>query len=550
MSLTAAARGFVVFLLSVSVIQGQKGWGVTYTSTEICAVKGSTVEIHCSYRYPSRINGLDTKVEKASWFIDVKDGVYVDLKTDPQYSGRVQYDCDEIKNDCTLRITDLRESDSAVYKFRFITNQPRGNFWGKPGVTLSVTDLKVSRSSSSSSLQCHSSRYLPDHTSYIWYKNGQKIKEGTSPYVDFSYDSADSYSCAVKGCGGFSPSVYAPKLPSVSVSPSAEIVEGSSVTLTCSSDANPAANYTWYKRSTNPEHKHLSEEPQLVFSSIQSSDSGQYYCAAENELGRRTSEFISIDVQYAPKLPSVSVSPSAEIVEGSSVTLTCSSDANPAANYTWHNEDGNLFHHPQRQKPQLVLSSIQSSDSGEYYCKAENELGRRTSNYILDVKYAPKLPSVSVSPSAEIVEGSSVTLTCSSDANPAANYTWYKEDEDSPKASGQIFTITDIRAEHSGNYYCEAQNTRGRHNSTLHLTVVAGPVRDHSVMNIIRLTLVVLVLTLLLLLSLWTRKKKTLSFTTEPQKPVEIELKSCPAYENVSDAAAQTEDTEEQEDLV
>ncbi|KAL7403457.1 hypothetical protein ABVT39_000818 [Epinephelus coioides] len=460
MSLTAAASGFVVFLLSVPVIQGQKGWGVTYTSTEICAVKGSTVEIHCSYRYPSRINDLDTKVEKAFWFIDMKDGVFVDLKTDPQYSGRVQYVCDETETDCTLRITDLRESDSAVYKFRFITNQPDGKYWGQPGVTLSVTDLKVSRSSSSSSfyLQCHSSRYLPDHTSYIWYRNGKKIKEGTSPYVYFSYDSADNYSCAVKGCGGFpSPSVYAPKLPSVSVSPSAEIVEGSSVTLTCSSDANPAAKYTWYK------------------------------------------------------------------------------------------EGGHLHDHPQRQNPQLVFGSIQSSDSGEYDCKAENELGRRTSYYILDVKYAPKLPSVSVSPSAEIVEGSSVTLTCSSDANPAANYTWYKEDEDSPKASGQIFTISNVTAEHSGNYYCEAQNTRGRHNSTLHLTVVAGPVR---VMNIIRLTLVVLVLTLLLLLSLWTRKKKTLSFTTEAQKPVEIELDSCPVYENVSDAAAQTEDTEEQEDLV
>uniref|UniRef100_A0A3Q1H1F1 Ig-like domain-containing protein n=1 Tax=Anabas testudineus TaxID=64144 RepID=A0A3Q1H1F1_ANATE len=79
--------------------------------------------------------------------------------------------------------------------------------------------------------------------------------------------------------------------------------------------------------------------------------------------------------------------------------------------------------------------------------------------------------TVTVSPS-EIVEGSSVNLTCSSDANPAANYTWYKENEESPKASGQIFTITDIRAEHSGNYYCEVQNSVGRHNNTLHLTVV------------------------------------------------------------------------------
>ena len=87
---------------------------------------------------------------------------------------------------------------------------------------------------------------------------------------------------------------------------------------------------------------------------------------------------------------------------------------------------------------------------------------------------APKPPSVSVSPSGEIMEGSSVTLTCSSDANPAANYTWYKEDEDSPTASGQIFTITNITAEHGGKYQCEAQNTQGRSNTTLHLTVGAG----------------------------------------------------------------------------
>ncbi|XP_075947910.1 uncharacterized protein LOC142949910 isoform X5 [Anarhichas minor] len=87
---------------------------------------------------------------------------------------------------------------------------------------------------------------------------------------------------------------------------------------------------------------------------------------------------------------------------------------------------------------------------------------------------APRVPLVLMRHSGDIMKNSSVTLTCSSDANPAANYTWYKEDEDSPKASGQIFIITDFRAEHSGNYSCEAQNRRGRSNSTLHLTVLAG----------------------------------------------------------------------------
>ncbi|KAE8300567.1 hypothetical protein D5F01_LYC00712 [Larimichthys crocea] len=245
----------------------------------------------------------------------------------------------------------------------------------------------------------------------------------------------------------------------------------------------------------------------------------------------------------------VSVSPSAEIVENSSVTLTCSSDANPAAKYTWYKENGGPDLHPLSKERQLIFRSIQSSDSGEYYCTT----GNRTffSKYIsLDVNYPPKLPSVSVSPSAEIVENSSVNLTCSSDANPAANYTWYKENEDSPKASGQIFTITDSRPEHSGNYYCEAQNRRGRHNSTLHLIVVAGT--SPIIINIIRLTVMFLLLIPLLLLSLWTRKKNTRSSTTEPHEPVEmIEFDSCPTYENASDfTAAQTEDTEEQEDTM
>uniref|UniRef100_A0A3Q3FEW4 Ig-like domain-containing protein n=1 Tax=Labrus bergylta TaxID=56723 RepID=A0A3Q3FEW4_9LABR len=150
--------------------------------------------------------------------------------------------------------------------------------------------------------------------------------------------------------------------------------------------------------------------------------------------------------KHAPKLPSVSVSPSAEIVEGSSVTLTCSSDANPAPEYTWFKENNNQ---PLSREAQLVFSSIKSSDSGEYLCKAENDLGKPTYKWIsIDVKcditiiltFFVLIFYINL-PSAEIVEGSSVTLTCSSDANPAANYTWYKEDEDSPTASGQIFNI-------------------------------------------------------------------------------------------------------------
>ncbi|XP_065815750.1 carcinoembryonic antigen-related cell adhesion molecule 5-like [Labrus bergylta] len=723
MSLTAAASGFVVFLLSVPVIQGQAGWGVTYSSTEVCALRGSTVVLRCTYSYPST-----TTVQKSFWFTKVQDGEPVDLQTDSQYTGRVTYSSKS--KDCTLTITNVGNSDSAVYKFRFITNHQDGSYTGDPGVTLSLTDpdLHVGTSRYSSfwaDLTCVSSCTLPPHSSYIWFKNGEKIPRKTSSTYSDYFNNADSYSCALQGHQDFpsppvcvrgetcnrvkydvrticapkgssvdiyctyngheavtskfwfspehsqhwyqsnrvqvserergrstlrisdlresdsaqhrfkfttrsfewrsslpgttltvtalqvqvkriradqhsievemtchsscsevgrlsyvwfrnkqkitravtstykgwfyledeiscalnghdrfpSPSVYVPKFPSVSVSPSAEIVENSTVTLTCSSDANPAANYTWYKKNGNPDFQPLSKGPELVFSSVQSSDSGEFYCAAENDLGRRTSEHFISDVKYAPKLPSVSVSPSAEIVEGSSVTLTCSSDANPAANYTWFKENNNQ---PLSREAQLIFSSIKSSDSGEFSCKAENDLGKPTYKWIsIDVKFSPKLPSVSVSPSAEIVEGSSVTLTCSSDANPAANYTWFKEDEDSPTASGQIFTISNFSADHSGRYYCEAQNTRGRHNSTLHLLVVAG--NSTFIIHIIKWTLLLLMLISLLLVTLWMRKKKTLSSTTEPAEVIEVDV----VYENVSAVtAAQTEDTKEQEHML
>ncbi|XP_033985882.1 basement membrane-specific heparan sulfate proteoglycan core protein-like isoform X3 [Trematomus bernacchii] len=901
MSLPAAARGFVVFLLVVQVVQGLDDWGVTYSSTEICAVKGSTVEIRCSYTYPSTWRGSVNTVEKTLWFTKWKGGKPVDLTTESEYSGRVEDLCEN--NICTLRIRKLRESDSAQYKFRIITNQavyasepvtlsvtglqvkvsniyrytgyiwanleclsscpptsrpsyiwyknglkspkqgdsfndyfypkesyacavkgyenspspsvcvngqdcntvaysersicaPKGSsvdiscthssyeynvqskFWFSPershqwknpsqpedlsedtqyaghaqiletwrgrstlrisdlrdsdsaqylfkfktqnfewrsdlpGTTLTVTALQVQviratvqQSNTYAELKCHSS-CSPAGVSYVWFKNREKIPKTTrSSYKDW-FQHRDMISCALEGHEVFpSPAVYAPRLPYLS-RPSGEIEEGSSVTLTCSSDANPAANYTWYKKNGNPnvpllserpqlvfrsiqasdsgeyfctaENKLgrtsanisidvkyapritslsrpsgeikegspvtltcssdanpaakytwykrngnanvplLSERPQLLFSSIQSSDSGQYYCTVENKLGRRTSLNTFIDVKYAPKLPSVSVSPSAEIEEGSSVTLTCSSDANPAANYTWYKRNINAGLPPLSDKPQLVFRSIQSSDSGQYYCTAENKLRGKTSKDIsidvkyapktssvsaspsaeieigkslqltckgganpaathtwykdnhtlpwgskdiyqlasitledkgnyhcelknkygqlnstsvhIDVQYAPKLPSVSVSPSAEIEEGSSVTLTCSSDANPAANYTWYKKDEDSPRASGQIFTITDFRAEHSGSYSCEAQNKLGRSNSTLHLIVVAGGSMKTVAAGSITAVIVCIIFLIAFLL---IRRKRSSKPTTEagerPDNDAQVRIYDSPS---------------------
>uniref|UniRef100_A0A3P8SPF8 Ig-like domain-containing protein n=1 Tax=Amphiprion percula TaxID=161767 RepID=A0A3P8SPF8_AMPPE len=347
------------------------GWGVTYTSPHICALKGSTVDISCTYTYPTRINGHVTTVEKTFWFIELQDKEAVDLRADAELAGRVQYLCD------------LRNSDSAVYKFMFITNQQDGNYTDQLGVILSV---QVIWSSTGPKLICHSNCFPPGHSTFVWYKNETRIQEETFYSYRKHIDPAGHYSCAYKGhCSlprlnvcSYPPD--APKVPLVLMSSSGEIMRGSSVTLTCSSDADPAATYTWYKENQTLLHK----ETQLILSSIQSSDSGEYYCTAENELGQMASKYIFINVKYGPEISSLSASPSAKIVEGSSVNLTCSSDANPAATYTWYKENQTLLQGPEHI---YHFTSISSEDRGTYYCKSENLYGEiNSTSLFLDVQ--------------------------------------------------------------------------------------------------------------------------------------------------------------------
>uniref|UniRef100_A0A4W5LR84 Immunoglobulin domain-containing protein n=1 Tax=Hucho hucho TaxID=62062 RepID=A0A4W5LR84_9TELE len=84
----------------------------------VCSLKGSSVTMPCSYTVPK-----GHKVTTAFWFKGQMPGAEsLDLNLNPEYKGRVEYlgDSDRL---CTLRITDLRESDSGTYSFLFGTDE-------------------------------------------------------------------------------------------------------------------------------------------------------------------------------------------------------------------------------------------------------------------------------------------------------------------------------------------------------------------------------------------------------------------------------------------
>ncbi|XP_054866350.1 B-cell receptor CD22-like [Amphiprion ocellaris] len=173
----------------------------------------------------------------------------------------------------------------------------------------------------------------------------------------------------------------------------------------------------------------------------------------------------AVDISCTYTYPSTGNDRVEEIIWFTKVFSTDAVDLRRDSDYT-----GRVQYYCKPNSCTVRKTSLRKSNSAEYKFRIITNYGSFTGSPGVTLYVTGNVlnvPSVSVSLSAEIMEGSSVTLTCSSDANPAANYTWYKENEDSPKASGPTFTITDFTAEHNGNYHCEAQNTRGRYRFTL-----------------------------------------------------------------------------------
>ncbi|XP_037399217.1 B-cell receptor CD22-like [Pygocentrus nattereri] len=305
----------LVFLLMTAGAFGAE-WSVKYNQQEICALKGSTVFMNATFTHPEGLTVTET-----FWVIHPVEGVEpTDLSIDPDYSGRVKFLTDDQKH-FSLKLSDVMKKDEHQFCFRIITNVEKERWWGKPGVHLRVTELRVEApeevtEGETADLTCKTTCSLTDPT-FIWYKNGRPlttktIKNNQLHLQKVSSEDAGSYSCAVGGSQHLHSTAhrlrvrYPPKRVSVSISPSGEIVEGSSVTLTCSSDGNPPVKiYTWFKGSTS-----VGEGKTYSIPSISSEDSGEYTCQSRNDHGERRSTAVYLTVTYPPKTISVSFSPS------------------------------------------------------------------------------------------------------------------------------------------------------------------------------------------------------------------------------------------------
>ena len=121
-------------LMLLHFVSGVVFWSVEYTSQSICAMRGSSVYMGCSYKYPRHLTVTET-------FWHEQEG-WEDLSKMAKYRSRVKF-LGNKENNCSMRMEGLRESDSGEYQFKFITNYSGGRYSGSPGVTLSVSSKYV-----------------------------------------------------------------------------------------------------------------------------------------------------------------------------------------------------------------------------------------------------------------------------------------------------------------------------------------------------------------------------------------------------------------------
>ncbi|XP_035806851.2 B-cell receptor CD22-like [Amphiprion ocellaris] len=231
-----------------------------------------------------------------------------------------------------------------------------------------------------------------------------------------------------------------------------------------------------------------------TFNNMIAENSHQYYFRLEcpNYLRYNFADrHVNLVITDDPPAPNLTLSP-LEVKEGSSVSLTCSAPApcqTLPPTLTWTPSLGDVQEQLQENvdKTKVKRSVLTFTASHLHHgqiisCTVvyKKQDGSRDASerrsLTAAVSYSPKDTTVSVSPSGPVQQSSNVTLTCTSNANPAVrSFTWYRDDGNQETVIGTKAVLNIQASEVSRPFFCEAANDVGVGRSDLSQTDVQFP---------------------------------------------------------------------------
>ncbi|KAL0993466.1 hypothetical protein UPYG_G00108360 [Umbra pygmaea] len=282
-------------------------WHVEYQPKHVCTVRGSTIVLLCTYKYP-----VDRKVEKVMWGHGRKqsfDGPFIYENDNKTYKPTKFEYLGNREGNCSLKIHRVEPADAGEYAFRFETNKTDGLWTGQNGPQVTVSDMIVSmmprehgviKEGETVKLTC-----VNNCTSeVVWFKNTGPLQKWSSTLLlsNISIQDSGNYSCGPKDHNKPLSDIiqisveYEPKNTSISVRPTPEVTRGTNVTLTCSSNANPTVDiFLWFKIDGDS-HREIGSQAELHFKDADTDQSGKYFCVG-NKHGRRNSTILTLKVK-------------------------------------------------------------------------------------------------------------------------------------------------------------------------------------------------------------------------------------------------------------
>uniref|UniRef100_G3QG35 Fc receptor like 5 n=1 Tax=Gorilla gorilla gorilla TaxID=9595 RepID=G3QG35_GORGO len=269
-------------------------------------------------------------------------------------------------------------------------------------------------------------------------------------------------------------------------------ISGSPVTLTCETQLSP-------ERSDVPLRFHFfrddqtlglgwSLSPKFQITAMWSKDSGFYWCKAATMPYSIISDSPRswIQVQIPASHPVLTLSPEKALnFEGTKVTLHCETQEDSLRTlYRFYHEGVPLRHKSVRcERGASISFSLTTENSGNYYCTADNGLGAKPSKAVsLSVTVPVSHPVLNLSSAEDLIfEGAKVTLHCEAQRGSLPIlYQFHHEDaaleRRSANSAGGVAISFSLTAEHSGNYYCTADNGFGPQRSKAVSLSVTVPV--------------------------------------------------------------------------
>uniref|UniRef100_A0A8C0L457 Basement membrane-specific heparan sulfate proteoglycan core protein n=1 Tax=Canis lupus dingo TaxID=286419 RepID=A0A8C0L457_CANLU len=258
--------------------------------------------------------------------------------------------------------------------------------------------------------------------------------------------------------------------PRVQVSPErTQVHEGRTVRLYCRAAGVPSTTITWRKEGGSlPPHSQV-HGSRLRLPQVSPADSGEYVCRVENEAGAKEASIIVSVFHSTHSAPGSSQpirieSSSSHVAEGQTLDLNCVVPGQAHAQVTWHKRGGSL---PARHQvgskrahgSRLRLHHMSVADSGEYVCRANNNIDAQETSIMVSVSPGAGIPGGAVpirieSSSSHVAEGQTVDLNCVVPGQAHAQVTWHKRGGSHMPAHGSRLRLYQVSPADSGEYVC------------------------------------------------------------------------------------------------